>query len=59
MPMVRRERHPKGISEEEQRQYDQIKRAIKRKERDSTRGAEIAARLVLEKHRIKKHKPGE
>ncbi|MDD1653243.1 MAG: hypothetical protein LUQ64_01720 [Methanomicrobiales archaeon] len=52
-------KHLRGVSEEEQRQYERIKEEAEKAGRYPGREKEVAARTVLKQHRKKGHKPGE
>ena len=52
-------KHLKGVSDEEQRQYEHIKEEAKKSGRYKGREDEVAARTVLKMHKKKGHKKGE
>jgi hypothetical protein len=44
-------KHPRGVSEKEQRQYEHIKESAKEEGRYKGREEEVAARTVLKHHK--------
>jgi hypothetical protein len=52
-------KHLKGVSEEEQRQYEHIKESAEKSRRYGKRAKEVAARTVMKQHKNKGHKKGE
>ncbi|MBI2541669.1 hypothetical protein HYV80_03095 [Candidatus Woesearchaeota archaeon] len=53
-----RRKHLRGVSEEEQRQYEHILESAKKSSRYGSRAKEVAARTVLKHHKKKGHKKG-
>ena len=51
-------RHLRGVSAKEQRQYEHIKQEAENAGRYGRRAAEVAARTVLKRHRLKGHGRG-
>ncbi len=51
--------HLQGVSEKEQRQYEDIKESAEKEGRYKGREKEVAARTVLKQHKQKGHKPGQ
>lgn len=51
-------KHPRGVSEKEQRQYEHIKESAEESGRYGKRAKEVAARTVMKAHKAKGHKPG-
>ena len=54
-----KEKHLRGVSEKEQRQYEHIKESAQKEGRYGDRAKEVAARTVLKHHKEKGHKSGE
>jgi hypothetical protein len=52
------EKHLRGVSEKEQRQYEHIKEEAEQERRYRGREKEVAARTVLKQHREKGHSKG-
>ena len=51
--------HLRGVSAQEQRQYEHILTDARRTGRYGKRAKEVAARTVLRQHHAKAHRPGE
>ena len=51
--------HLRGVSKQEQHQYERILDDARRTGRYGKRAKEVAARTVLARHRAKGHRPGE
>ena len=54
-----KEKHLRGVSEKEQRQYEHIKESAQKEGRYGERAKEVAARTVLKHHKEEGHKRGE
>lgn len=52
------EKHLRGVSKKEQRQYEHIKESAKKEGRYGSRAEEVAARTVMKHHREEGHKKG-
>ena len=52
------EKHLRGVSTKEQRQYEHIKESAQRTGRYGNRAKEVAARTVLKQHKEKGHEKG-
>lgn len=52
------EKHLRGVSDKEQRQYEKIKESAEESGRYKGRAKEVAARTVMKEHKEKGHKPG-
>ncbi len=52
-------KHLQGVSEKEQRQYEDIKESAEKSGRYGDRAEEVAARTVMKQHKQKQHKPGQ
>lgn len=52
-------KHLQGVSDKEQRQYEDIKESAEKEGRYKGREKEVAARTVLKQHKEKGHKPGQ
>ena len=53
------QKHLRGVSEKEQRQYEHIKESAKKEGRYGKRAEEVAARTVLKQHQQGHHKKGQ
>lgn len=53
------EKHLRGVSDKEERQYEDIKESAEKEGRYKGRAKEVAARTVLKQHKEKGHKPGQ
>lgn len=51
--------HLRGVSDKEQRQYEDIKKDAEKSGRYGNRAEEVAARTVMKQHGEKGHKKGE
>ena len=51
-------KHLKGVSSKEQRQYEHIKESAQKSGRYGKRAAEVAARTVLKYHKQEGHRKG-
>ncbi|HEY2646136.1 MAG TPA: hypothetical protein VGI34_04155 [Candidatus Acidoferrales bacterium] len=51
-------KHLRGVSSKEQRQYEHIKESSEKSGRYGKRAAEVAARTVLKQHKEKGHSKG-
>jgi hypothetical protein len=51
--------HLRGVSRQEQRQYERILEEARKTGRYGARAKEVAARTVLARHRARGHRPGE
>ncbi len=51
--------HLRGVSEKEQRQYEDIKEDAEKSGRYGDRAEEVAARTVMKQHKEKGHKKGQ
>jgi hypothetical protein len=51
-------KHLRGVSAKEQRQYEHIKKSAQRSGRYGKRAKEVAARTVMKKHKQKGHAKG-
>ncbi len=49
------QKHLRGVSQKEQRQYEDIKESAQRSGRYGSRVKEVAARTVLKQHKAKGH----
>ncbi len=49
----------KGVSDKEERQYEEIKKSAQKSGRYGDRAEEVAARTVMKQHKQKHHKTGE
>lgn len=54
-----RGKHLRGVSNKEQRMYEDIKNSAKKSGRYGNRAEEVAARTVLKHHKRSGHKKGE
>lgn len=52
-------KHLQGVSDKEQRQYEDIKESAEKEGRYKGREKEVAARTVLKQHKEKGHKSGQ
>ena len=52
------EKHLRGVSDKEQREYEKIKESSEESGRYGDRAKEVAARTVMKQHKEKGHKPG-
>ena len=52
------QKHLKGVSSKEQRQYEHIKESAQKSGRYGKRAKEVAARTVLKQHQEKGHAKG-
>jgi hypothetical protein len=52
------DKHLRGVSSKEQRQYEHIKESAEESGRYGKRAEEVAARTVLKQHKAKAHKKG-
>ncbi len=55
---MRRQKHLRGVSDKEQRQYEHIKETAGKSGRYGDRAEEVAARTVMKRHREEGHKKG-
>jgi hypothetical protein len=53
-----KEKHLRGVSDKEQRQYEHILEEAKKEGRYGKRAKEVAARTVMKEHKEKGHKKG-
>jgi hypothetical protein len=53
------QKHLKGVSQKEERQYEHILDCAKRSGRYGKRAQEVAARTVIKKHGDKNHRRGQ
>jgi hypothetical protein len=53
------DKHLRGVSDKEQREYEDIKESAEKEGRYKGREKEVAARTVLKQHKEKGHKPGQ
>jgi hypothetical protein len=53
------QKHLKGVSSKEQRQYEHIKQSAEESGRYGARAKEVAARTVMKQHKEKGHSGGE
>jgi len=51
-------RHLRGVSEKEQREYEHIKENAQKSGRYGSRAKEVAARTVMKQHKAKGHSKG-
>ena len=54
-----RRKHLRGVGPKEQRQYEHIKRSARRTGRYGKRAAEVAARTVMKRHKLRGHRKGQ
>ena len=54
----KQEKHLRGVSDKEQREYEHIKESAEKSGRYGDRAEEVAARTVLKHHKEAKHKTG-
>jgi hypothetical protein len=59
MPKKEQEKHLKGVSDKEQRQYEHIKEEVEESGRYGDRAEEVAARTALKHHQQEHHEKGE
>jgi predicted transposase YdaD len=52
-------KHLRGVSEKEQRMYEEIKESAEEEGRYEGREEEVAARTVMKRHKEEGHKKGE
>lgn len=52
-------KHLRGVSNKEQRQYEHIKESAEKSGRYGDRTEEVAARIVMKQHAQKHHRKGE
>jgi len=55
---VPKEKHMRGVSSKEQRQYEHIKESAQKSGRYGRRAKEVAARTVMKQHKQKGHSQG-
>lgn len=53
------QKHLRGVSDKEQREYEQIKESSEQSGRYGDRAKEVAARTVMKQHKEKGHKKGQ
>lgn len=53
------DKHLRGVSDKEERQYEDIKESAEKEGRYKGREKEVAARTVLKQHKEKGHKKGQ
>ena len=51
-------KHLRGVSDKEQRQYEDIKESAEKEGRYGGRAKEVAARTVMKEHKAKGHSKG-
>lgn len=54
-----RKKHLRGVSDQEQRQYERIKKETEHTGRYGDRVEEVAARTVIKQHKEEGHKAGQ
>lgn len=54
----KQEKHLRGVSDKEQREYEHIKESAEKSGRYGDRAEEVAARTVLKHHKEAKHRAG-
>ncbi|HEX9057212.1 MAG TPA: hypothetical protein VF818_06720 [Ktedonobacterales bacterium] len=52
-------KHLRGVSDKEQREYEDIKESAEKSGRYGDRAEEVAARTVMKRHKREGHKKGE
>jgi hypothetical protein len=52
------EKHLRGVSPKEQREYEHIKDEAEKDGRHGKRAAQVAARTVMKHHKERHHQPG-